>query len=280
MFEKFLSEIKILDTETTGIDPKTSSFNPKMVDVVEFATCQMVDNNWLVRSELFNSTYPLPFEASAVNNISRSMIDGLDVFSDRADDIMDWLDLDNTKYLIAHNTQYDNEVLKSNLGRGGIIHDIFDEDYKKRWICTYRLARRLLTDEEVKYNQQYLRYYFDIDNEIGDITEGNDPHRAGSDTYICAHLLMKLIDVAIEDELVDPEQDIGEQLVKLCWEPMPITKWPYGKKYKGKKFEDIPTDFYEWALSNMNELEEDHIYYNEDLADIVAKVLTERLGLD
>ncbi len=64
--------------------------------------------------------------------------------------------------------------------------------------------------------------------------------------------------------------------ITLPIDPIPITKWSIGKKYAGRDLEDIPTDYYLWAIANIDELNETNSRYNRDLTNSVEKILTER----
>src|SRR5690606_2640589 len=96
--------------------------------------------------------------------------------------------------------------------------------------------------------------------------------------YTCGRLLEHLIYEAIDRNLLDPNLDIGSQLLELCYKPKEVLTWPLGK-YKGTKLKDVPTDYYEWAINKpLDLLDESSTNYDRDLAHSVMKVLNERFS--
>lgn len=279
MLDKFLSDTVIIDTESTGLDIENE-------DIVEFAYCiwddEQTPSDFVSISKFYGSREPIKFSSSAINNISRKMIEGLPLFSDTLDETLPILD--SFKYIVCHNVDYDYKILNANIKRGGVKDlDDYSEAYKDKWICTMRIARRLFLnkqspdgEEEMRYGQNFLRYFFDLDSSM-DVNKVGNNHRADTDAYICGHLLLKLIDVAVNDGVINLEQDIGEQLVNLTWVPVPIEYWPYGNKWKGTKISDIPDSYFLWAIDNLDELNEKSYRYNDDVAQAVIAEVNKRI---
>lgn len=265
MLDKFLKETLIIDTETTGVDTTKE-------DVVELAVCKLDGDEIVVDSLLFGSREPIPFASSAVNNISRRMINGLPLLSKSTNSVSVMLDTDNIKYYVGHNISFDAKILAANFKRGGVtIKKLEDKDC---WICTHKIAKYIINDDNLRYGQQFLRYYFDLDSQV--TTEVTAAHRAGNDAVICFYLLMNLIDLGVEKGIINPLEDIGKQLVHLSQIKRPVTSWPFGKKYKGKKFSELPDDFYNWAFDNIDELDAKHPKYREDIVEIIRVELSKR----
>lgn len=265
MLDKFLKEILIIDTETTGV-------NTAKEDVVELAVCKVDGAEPVVNSRLFGSREPIPYASSAVNNISRRMLSGLPILSDSIPTATQMLDVDNVKYYVGHNVSFDTKILSANFKRGGVTIEKLEN--KDCWICTHRIAKYIINDDSLKYGQQFLRYYFDLDSYV--TTEITAAHRAGNDAVICYYLLMSLIDLGVEKGNINLLEDIGKQLVQLSQIKRPVTSWPFGKKYKGKKFSELPDDFYKWAFDNIDELDEKHPKYREDIVEIIRVELSKR----
>ena len=101
-------------------------------------------------------------------------------------------------------------------------------------------------------------------------------HRAAADTLTCAVLFEFLVDYALVTTLVEDSPTIGSQIHSLCWKPFKVTAWPFGKN-KGKSFKEIPTDYYIWALGNLECLNETHKDFDKDLAENVRVELESRL---
>ena len=259
----FLKSVVVLDTETTNLIPEKA-------EIVEIAAARYTGSIWTVDSMLLGSIEPIPPEASAKNHISNRMIAGLPTFTNRAKDIEPLIHTDT--FLVAHNCKYDQTVLK----KAWEDCEFFDLAKKmsnpKKWICTHRLAKKLLSYEfnDMQYNLSYLRYKLDLP-----IPDDFGSHRADVDTTVCAVLFEFLVDYALATDQLIENDDLPEQLHYLCWSPQKILHWPFGK-HKGKLLSDIETDYYKWALQNMDSLNESHKNFDKDLAASVADELSKR----
>ena len=65
-------------------------------------------------------------------------------------------------------------------------------------------------------------------------------------------------------------------MARLAREPIRIETWPIGKKYKGVAMDDLPNDFLEWAVLNIDSLEEKSSAYDPDLAEAVWSQMISR----
>src|SRR5579875_234759 len=122
----------VLDTETTGIDPKSGH------RVIEIACIEVED---LLPTGAHFHRYIDPErdidpEAEKVHGISRTMLVGKPKFADRAicDEFLDFV-ADAT--LVAHNAAFDRGFINHELERCGRI-----ALPEQRWRCTYELAKR------------------------------------------------------------------------------------------------------------------------------------------
>lgn len=262
--DQFLSSAIVVDTETTGLDPATA-------EIVEFATARFENKTWFAWAQLFNARKGIPPEASAKNQISSRMIQHQQYFGDDLGLILDMLG--NPKYFVAHNADYDRQILETSLAQIGQreLAQMFED--QRSWICTWRLSKKIYQHEfsDQLYGQNYLRYKLDlpIPDEVG-------VHRAGADVQVCGLLLERLIVDGIRLKFVNPNQDIGPQLVSLSWDPIPVLKWPSGK-FRDVSLDQIPTDYYLWALENYNPLKEGTPAFDSDLAVSVGQELEKRL---
>ena len=263
--QEFLQGVTILDTETTGV-------NFKEDQIIEVAGGRLVNGEWIVKELLMGSTKPIPPGASAVNYISNNMIKGLPTFSQCYDSISDTISLSDTVYMVAHNSNFDRRIMVASYDRDS--NTDFDKfRVQEDWICTWKLSQQLLGHryDEIKYGLSYLRYLLELD-----VDDDLPAHRAAADVTTCGKLLEKLVDLAVEYDFLDPTDNIGEQLQRLCWKPLDITMWPLGK-HKGKKIKDVPTDYLLWCIEKIDLLNESHAKYDKDLAQTVEKVLESRL---
>jgi DNA polymerase III epsilon subunit-like protein len=263
---ELLNSVTVLDTETTHLLPEKA-------EIVELASARYSEGNWKINTLLMGANSPIPPEASAKNHISNRMISGLPRFQDKLSEIDLMLNLENCSYLIAHNSKYDQKVLETtwtNLqqSRKALIAKTND-----KWLCTHRLSKKLLDFDfnDMQYNLSFLRYKLDlpVPDEMG-------AHRAGADTLTCALLFEFLIEYAIETDKINPNLDIGIQLHNLCWDTITVKTWPFGK-HKGQVLADIATDYYQWAITNLDALNETSASYDKDLAESVAKELEKRI---
>ena len=275
--EKLYQDVMVVDTETTGLDYDSS-------EVIEVAGGHRTDGNWEVNQSLLRPNNSIPPEASAIHFISNRMVDNEKTFEDNINQIRDILGIrqsspmvthssgdDQTKIMVAHNSEFDRKMLASEFNRIGADFSKFAN--KTSWICTWRLAKIVLgvNYDRMQYNLNFLRFYLDLD-----VPEHLTSHRADADVITCGRLFEHLVDAAIETNIVDPNQDLGEQLIELCWGHIPITIWGFGK-HKGKPLVDVPIDYLLWAIGNMDILNEKNAKYDNDLAKSLEKILESRI---
>jgi len=263
---KFLSSVTVIDTETTNLYPEDA-------EIVEIAGATYDGNNWTVSAKLLGAVNGIPPEASAKTRISSRMIAGLPTFAESLDSVASILRPAESKFLVAHNCSYDQQVLAKAWNEAGESKLEAIACDRKNWICTYRLARQLIDFDfaNMQYNLSYLRYRLDLP-----VDDNTVEHRAGDDTLVCAILFEFLVDYALAMGHITDESDIADQVYELCWQPMVYSKWPFGKN-KGKDLSEIPDDYYVWALQNLDALNEDKKDYDFDLAESVRQELERRL---
>lgn len=266
--QEFLESVTVVDTETTDFKPEELA-----TEIVEVAAGKFLNGNWNFQSQLVRPVRDIPPQASAIHHISNKMVRGLPIFDEQVDVITELLHLQDTKFMVAHNAAFDLQILENAYAKAFEFDKFKPFDEKTNWVCTWRLAKQILpfAREKGQSNLSYLRYRLDLD-----VPEDLPAHRAGADVYTCGRLLEKLIMVGIEDHKIKLDKDISEQVINLCWDSIKIDNWPFGK-HAGKKLEDIPTDYYMWAVDNMDIFKENNPNYNADLSDSVAKVLETRL---
>lgn len=257
---KLFEEALVLDTETTSLDFKVAEVieysSASVLTVVEEVTNETLN----IPTELYNPSSPILPEVSAITNISNRMIEkqAIGPFTDHLDVIQK--ELDDHKYYIAHNAFYDTNVLE---GVGLKM---------SKQLCTMRLAKKLYADDPAitGYGLAYLRYALDLP-----VPEDTIGHRANADVMMTGLLFVQLLAKAIELGVVDAEaDDLGEQLVEYLAAPVIITKMPFGK-HKGQLLTEVPISYWQWALENMDSLQEDKPEYDKDFATSVEKAVQE-----
>jgi DNA polymerase-3 subunit epsilon len=120
----------VMDTETTGLDPKTGH------RLVEIACIEIED---LLPTGRFYHRYvdperPCDPEAEKVHGLTGAFLRGKPKFDTLADEFLDFV---GDAPLVAHNAAFDRGFVNAELeraGRGAIP--------EPRWICTYVLAQK------------------------------------------------------------------------------------------------------------------------------------------
>jgi exodeoxyribonuclease X len=210
----------VMDTETTGIDP---------------ATCKVVEFAWVLTdltgpraagTTLVDPGVPIPAEASAVHHLVDTDVAG----QPNLDQVLAYLPQHlrgfNPRAFVAHNAAFDSAFLPSLRQRP--------------WLCTYRLARRLMPDLPA-FGNQYLRYQLNLDVPEA---QGLAAHRALADAYVTAALLRHLLTGVIGNPAWP--QDIPALAAHLE-EPMILKTCGFGK-HKGTPWADVPQSYLTWML--------------------------------
>lgn len=160
---------------------------------------------------------PVAIKARAIHHISDEMVAG-EIKPDAAC-MMLMEGMVEGDYFVAHNIDHE----KHYFGGGDIP-----------WICTYKPALRIWPDAP-GHKLQELRYFLKIDDdEDFDPKLADPPHRAPADSYVCAHLVSRVLkEITIEQAV---RWSSGPALLYICWL----------KKYKGTPWKDVPTDYLRW----------------------------------
>lgn len=264
--KKLLSKIRVIDTETTFTEIEVA----ELVEI-GMAVWNFNIDNWQTNSSLFDSWIPIPAEASAVNNISRHLLAGRPKFSESIPVANNLLGFNEMPIWVAHNAKFDRDILVNNYKKLNMLEQATQLSNTDNWICTLRLAKQLLIPDFpiTTFSLNYFRYFFDLP------VENRALHRADVDCLVCGEFLKLLVSYGLESGKLDPNIDIAEQLVALSNAPITIATWPFGK-YRGTNLVDIPTDYYMWAMKNMDALNDELPNYDADLAASVADVLVKR----
>jgi exodeoxyribonuclease X len=216
------TQFLVVDTETTGIDP---------------ATCRVVELAWVLAdlehvltagSTLVNPGCPIPPEASAVHHLVDEDVASAptlgQAISQMGDGLRPW---GGMAAFAAHNAAFDSAFLPS-LQR------------VRPWVCTYRLARRLLPDAPA-YGNQFLRYFLKL--QVPE-AQGLAAHRALADAYVTAALLRRLVPMALENAHGCLAL---EAFVHELDQPILLKTCGFGK-HKGTAWAEVPRDYLQWML--------------------------------
>lgn len=213
--------IRVIDFETTGMPPDAA--------ICETGWCDLIvdrDAAGATRIEfgsrgafLVDPGRPIPPEASAIHHI----IDADVVCAPPPAVAYARLREGKPSIFIAHKADYERE---------------FFPEEKACWGCTFKTALRIYP-EAPSYSVQGLRYHLGLGDQYR--AECLPPHRAGPDSFATALLLREMILTA---------GVTGRQLLDWMVEPALLPRVTFGKKHRGQKWDDVPSDYLDWLLTS------------------------------
>lgn len=234
----------LFDTETTGASTEDR--------VIQFGAMILDNSGKLeVYDELCSCDIPIKLEAMEVHNITPDMLENKAKAVD-TNFYKRLLELNsNENYLIAHNINFDLEMIKK---------EGFENNFSL--IDTLRCAKHLFSD--LPYHRlQYLRYALELykieQEEAKKLNITIKAHDAIGDVLVMKLFLSKLVSKTRE---IYPNENPMQKLVELSSTPVFIKTFKFGK-YKGEIIEDVAkkdANYLNWMLSNMSDLDEDMRY--------------------
>lgn len=214
-----MARLIFVDTETTGTEPGKD------------AICQVCyrEGNQVFAS-YFLPKVPIPVKAMSIHHITNEMVAdkprfaGSEFERDLSQRLADGI-------MVAHNAPFDRAMLAAE----GV--------QAKRYICTYRVAYALDTDDTIpEYNLQYLRYFLKLP------VEGR-AHDAEGDVNVLHALFQHLLEKLMRLRNCSEDAAIAE-METITTQPLLIRKFNFGK-YRGRKIAEIAeTDrgYLQWLL--------------------------------
>ncbi len=252
----------VIDFETTSLDFREAEIiqyaGDNVIAILEQAALNGYDD--AVTYQFYKPDEPVTPKISSVTCITNRMLQGMPRFKDHQEEVE--RQLNNHKYLIAHNAYYEEGVLKSH----GMSFP--------KTICTMRFSRKLYKDREdiTEHNLTFLRYALDLP-----VPDEIRAHLAHEDAMVTALLFIRLVDDAVHAGIIDPDaESVGEQIVNWLDEPIITETMPFGK-HKGKKLTEVPIDYWQWAIQKMDSLNEDNPAFDRDFAASVTLAIEEIL---
>lgn len=177
--------LRVIDLETTGAHPQTS-------EVIEFGSVDVSlnDGSWqtgAITSRLFPPTGPLTPETQAVHHLTDA--DFTPGSPSATPQILRKMVLRAPRpdMLVAHHIAFERHFLTD------AITDALP------WLCTLRIAQKLWPDAP-RHTNQILRYWLRLDL---DRTLASPAHRAAPDAYVTAHILMRQLETAPPETLLE-----------------------------------------------------------------------------
>lgn len=220
-----LSNLFLLDFETTGVDPKTAV--PCEVAIIQldgdFAKFEYVT--------LINPEIPIPVETSAVHHIIDDDVAIMPTWT-AAKQHMATIFKERTPIpiFVAHNAAYEKDVV------GADFPPVI-------WICTYKCALRIWPDAP-NHKNETLRYF------LGQGTGRKGfqrTHSARHDCEVTAGILLALL-----------EHATIAQLVEWTEQPAKLPRMPMGK-HRGDTWDQVPIGYLTWMLQQ-KDMSEDLLY--------------------
>ncbi|MBU0801419.1 MAG: 3'-5' exonuclease, partial [Alphaproteobacteria bacterium] len=174
--------LRSTDLETSGLEPPEAEIIEIGWTDVLWDTETRTGTIGATKSMLFAPTKPLEPANVAIHHLTNRMLSAYPVCDES--DVRDMVRCGSDLLLgepiyafVAHNAAFENKWFTPE-----ILGDV-------KTICTMKCAARLERESPTISNQG-LRYYFDMDLAEEDAMP---PHRAGPDSYVTAHILLKLL---------------------------------------------------------------------------------------
>jgi len=237
----------VIDTESTGLDPKTAALVELSAVRVEG---DLVGGEAVLSTEIDTLCDPgvaIPAEASGVHHLTDHDVADAPDPTASVQQLLEGLDPQST-VLVAHNQDYDRTLLAR------YAPEIASEFC---WACTFRMARRFAPDAP-KHGNQVLRYYLGI--EIPEEAAALPAHRALHDSYVTAGLLTELAPQAIaHSEQSHPIAALVEQTQR----PVKLPRMPFTKEY-GRPFEEVSEGLLNWCDRKRSQWQDPDFVYTLD----------------
>jgi exodeoxyribonuclease X len=212
-----LTRLRVIDLETTGIEPPA--------EIIEFGRADVIAEAGVCRIErpmarLYRPLNGIPPETMAVHHITEADFNANTpvctpdrlhraVWGGAAPDI-----------LVAHNCAFERQFVTEAVTA------------TLPWICTLKVALHVWPDAP-KHSNQVLRYWRGL---VLDHVHAMPPHRAGPDAWVTAHLMAEFVQIASFD-----------QMIAWTTEPRNLSVVPFGK-HRGSKWAEAPIDYLRWMV--------------------------------
>lgn len=218
------TRIRVIDTETTGLDPATSA-------VCEIGWTDIVfwKGKWVAtvpQARLVNPEMPIPPDACAVHHITDAMVKDQPALPQV---LSRWNILDpEIDVFGVQNVSFDSKF----------IHI----EEPQRWVCAYRCAVRL-APKAPRHSNQFMRYWLSLNV---DPLLADPPHRAGPDSYITAHILARMLN--------KPHK--LDDLITVTSEPVVLPRFTFGK-HAMEPLSSVPSSYLQWIIDKRADMDAD-----------------------
>ena len=166
-----MSLIAVVDTETTGTDPKQDHVIEAAWAIVDVDTAKVVR----IQSVLMHGeTNP----AEAINGIAPSLL--------RLGESIAMVDLGKVDAVVAHNAEFDMQMLRQEIDRVNVLYPQGQVKMMKPelLVCTCKLSSYMSTEKGHKLGEVAERYK----------VKQNGAHRAVADAETCGRILRAMVE--------------------------------------------------------------------------------------
>ena len=202
-----------LDCESTGLDPSKDR-------LIEVAAARFTFEHIVQRFEtLVDPECEIPKISQDIHNISHEMLKGKPKVGQILPELLKMV---KGHIIVGHGISFDIALIAAEAKRNQIPNEI----EKQPFIDTLRMAR--LYGESPINSLERLRQHFNI--------EAEGAHRAMSDVIVNIEVF----------KFLAKSYQTTEQLMKTLEKPIKLKTMPLGK-HKGRKFDEIPVEYLQWA---------------------------------
>jgi exodeoxyribonuclease X len=217
--------IRIIDFETTGLDPRVDrvcevAFIDVRVDGLMVADADPPPTLTFERGKMFSTLVdpqrPISVEAMGIHDITNEMVAG----KPKIGDLLDILKAGPPDAYCSHNSRFDSEFFRPD---------------RIPWLDTYRLALWLWPDAP-SHKLNALRYWLGLKLAPPEgLTQR--AHSSPWDAYLCAAVLRRCC----------MEGATWEDMLAVSIEPAVLTKLTFGE-HAMKPIAEVPESYLQWIL--------------------------------
>lgn len=215
--------LTVVDIETLGMAPPAAVIEMAW-HTVRYAPDGLAETGETSDDSLFGipDGQIMSSDNRAVHHIDPTSLAGIPLFSLEAS-----TSLVGEDYLVAHNAEFEQAFLP---------------ELQAPWICTYKVALRLLPDAP-SHSNQALKYEL----AIPDAPEHHPPHRALPDTIVTSLVLLELVRIAMDRAPELSLRQTLDRMVEISTEPRLLPRCPIGK-FRGSPWSEVDSGFLSWML--------------------------------
>lgn len=202
-----------LDCESTGLDPEQDRIIEIAITRFDFA------RTYESFETLIDPERDIPEVSQEIHKISREMLKGKPKIKEILPQILAMID---GYVVVGHAIEFDLSLIAAEARRCGMATKMD----KQAFVDTLRLAR--IYGESPTNSLEQLRRHFNIPAE--------GAHRAMSDV---------LVNIEVFKFLSKPYKTT-EEILQTLRKPIKLKTMPLGK-HKGRRFEEIPLEYLQWA---------------------------------